>query len=228
MTFINKLSIIKTTSKRRVLIRMAKTVAYIRVSSKDQNLDRQYQEMKTLGIDDKYIYEDKASGKDMARIGYQYMKKSLEEGDLLYIKSIDRFGRNSKEIMKEWQEITQEIKADIKVLDMPLLDTTQYKDQLGTFVSELVLQVLSFVAERERDNIRQRQAEGIAIAKAKGKHLGRPRMNLQTLTKSQQQALKENYLRWQNKEITGVEFAEILDLKKNTFYKILKEYEATL
>lgn len=205
-----------------------KTFGYIRVSSKEQNEARQLKDMQELGINERDIFIDKESGKDFKRSQYQALKQCLREGDLLYIKSIDRFGRNSKDIKKEWEDITQNIKADIKVLDMPLLDTTQYKDQLGTFVSDLVLQVLSFVAERERDNIRTRQAEGIAVAKAQGKHLGRPRLNLGTLNKEQKQALEKNYMIWKNKQITGVEFMNMLGLKKNTFYKIIKEYEQTL
>lgn len=207
---------------------MKKTFGYIRVSSKDQNIDRQLAEMKALGIDDRDIYIDKESGKDFDRPMYQALKRTLRAGDLLYVKSIDRFGRNSREIKREWEEITQEIGADIRVIDMPLLDTTQHKDTLGNFVSELVLQVLSFVAEKERENIRQRQAEGIAVAKAKGKHLGRPRVSLDTLTKQQRQLFDENYPRWKSDEITAVQFMGMLGLKKTTFYKIVKEYEARL
>lgn len=206
----------------------SKIFGYIRVSSKDQNEARQLKEMQELGIDERDIFIDKESGKNFNRPQYQTLKDRLREGDLLYIKSIDRFGRNSKEIKREWEEITQDIKADIKVLDMPLLDTTQYRDQLGTFVSDLVLQVLSFVAERERENILQRQAEGIAVAKAKGKHLGRPQFNIDSLDKEQRKTLETNYTSWKNKEITGVQFMDMLDLKKNTFYKIVKEYEETL
>ena len=204
---------------------MKKTFGYIRVSSKDQNIDRQLAEMKALGIDDRDIYIDKESGKDFDRPMYQALKRTLRAGDLLYVKSIDRFGRNSREIKREWEEITQDIGADIRVIDMPLLDTTQHKDTLGNFVSELVLQVLSFVAEKERENIRQRQAEGIAVAKAQGKHLGRPRVSLDTLTKQQRQLLDENYPRWKAQEITAVQFMDMLGLKKTTFYKIVKEYE---
>lgn len=205
-----------------------KTFAYIRVSSKDQNEARQLTEILELGINERDIFIDKESGKDFNRSQYKALKQCLREGDLLYIKSIDRFGRNSKEIKKEWEDITQNIKADIKVLDMPLLDTTQYKDQLGSFVSDLVLQVLAFVSERERDNILQRQAEGIAVAKAKGKHLGRPQLNLSTLNKEQRQKLESNYLKWKGKEISGVEFMSLLELKKNSFYKIIGEYEQTI
>ena len=205
-----------------------KTFAYIRVSSKDQNEARQLKEILELGLNERDIFIDKESGKDFNRSQYQALKQCLRQGDLLYIKSIDRFGRNSKEIKREWEDITQNIKADIKVLDMPLLDTTQYKDQLGSFVSDLVLQVLAFVSERERDNILQRQAEGIAVAKAKGKHLGRPQLNLSTLNKEQRQKLDSNYPKWKRKEITGVEFMTLVELKKNSFYKIIGEYEKTL
>ncbi|MFI8712834.1 recombinase family protein [Brevibacillus brevis] len=203
----------------------AKTFAYIRVSAKDQNPDRQLHEMMQLGVSERDIFIDRDSGKDFDRPQYQALKQCLRQGDLLYIKSIDRFGRNSKEIKKEWEHITQEIKADIKVIDMPLLDTTQHKDMLGTFVSDLVLQVLSFVAERERENIRQRQAEGISVAKAKGKHLGRPQMNYDTLSKEQKAIVESAYPKWQRKEITAVQFIHMLGLKKNTFYKIMQEYK---
>lgn len=200
---------------------MPKTVAYIRVSSKEQNLSRQIDEMKKLGIEEKYIYEDKASGKDMDRIGYQYMKKSLEKGDLLTVKSIDRIGRNSREIMKEWQEITHELGADIKVIDMPLLDTTQHKDLLGTFVSDIVLQILAFVSENERVNILKRQAEGISAAKARGKHLGRPRKEIPN-------EFPVLYRQWKNGEIMAVEFMDIVNMTKGTFYRKVKEYEESL
>lgn len=203
----------------------SKQFGYIRVSSKDQNPDRQIHELRQLGIEERDIFIDKESGKDFDRPQYQALKQCLREGDLLYIKSIDRFGRNSKEIKKEWEYITQELKADIKVIDMPLLDTTQHKDTLGTFVSDLVLQVLSFVAEKERENIRQRQAEGIAVAKAKGLSLGRPQMNYETLSKEQKATLKAEYQKWKSKEITAVQLMNMLGLKKNTFYKVLKEYE---
>lgn len=147
---------------------------------------------------------------------------------MVYIVSLDRLGRNSKDIKKEWEDITTEIGADIVVIDMPILDTRQYKDTLGTFVSDLVLQVLSFVAENEREKTLARQKEGIAVAKAKGKYLGRPQLNLSTLTKQQKIDLEANYQPWKDKQITGIKFMEILELKKNTFYKVVKEYEMTL
>jgi len=197
---------------------MGKTVGYVRVSSKDQNLDRQILQMQELGISEKHIYIDKESGKDFDRIGYRYMKKSLEPGDLLIVNSLDRFGRNYEEIMQEWNTITRAVKADIKVLDMPLLDTTQHKDLLGTFISDLVLQVLSFVAHRERDSIRQRQSEGIAAAKANGVKFGRARI-----------AITENFIEaynlWQSGEITAVRAMELSGMSKATFYRKVKDYK---
>ncbi|MBV7509479.1 recombinase family protein [Bacillus sp. sid0103] len=204
-----------------------KVFGYIRVSSKDQIIDRQLDELIKLGIYERDIFIDKESGKNFNRPQYKALKQCLREGDLLYIKSIDRFGRNSKEIKKEWEIITSEIKADIRVIDMPLLDTTQHKDTLGTFVSDLVLQVLSFVAEKEREDINKRQREGIESAKAKGKHLGRPKMNLDSLDEKQKRILRTKYEAWKRSEITAVEFMNQMGLKKNTFYKIMKEYEAS-
>ena len=143
--------------------------AYIRVSTKHQNIDRQYEEIKALNIDDKYIFIDRESGKDFDRTKYQKLIKKLKKDDLLIIKSIDRLGRNYHMILEEWSRITKTIGADIKVLDMPLLDTRiEGKNLVGKFISDIVLKVLSFVAENERTNIKQRQAEGIRIAKEKG------------------------------------------------------------
>ena len=142
---------------------------YVRVSTTTQNVDRQLDEMFKQGLDEKQIYIDKQSGKDFERPNYQKMKKRLKENDLLIIKSIDRLGRNYEMIIEEWSSITKDIKADIVVLDFPLLDTrTDNKNLVGKFISDIVLQVLSFVAQNERENIRQRQAEGIKIAKEKG------------------------------------------------------------
>ncbi|WP_129598423.1 recombinase family protein [Anaerophilus nitritogenes] len=197
---------------------MCKTVAYLRVSSKDQNLDRQLDRIKELGIEDKYIYTDKESGKDFDRIGYQYMKKGLEKGDLLIIKSLDRFGRNYEDIMAEWNDITKNIGADIKVLDMELLDTTKHKDILGTFISDLVLQVLSFVAHTERENIQQRRNEGIKSAKMRGVKFGRPTINIDD-------SFVKAYTKWKNREIKAVEAMELAGMTKATFYRKVKEYE---
>jgi DNA invertase Pin-like site-specific DNA recombinase len=196
-----------------------KTVAYLRVSSKDQNLDRQLDEIKKLGIEDKYIYTDKQSGKDFDRIGFQYMKKGLEKGDILIIKSLDRFGRSYEDIMKQWNDITKTIGADIKVLDMELLDTTKHKDVLGTFISDLVLQVLSFVAHQERDNIKQRQKEGIESAKNKGIKFGRPKLEVNS------ENFESTYKQWKDGEIKGVEAMKMLKMTKATFYRRIKEHE---
>ena len=149
---------------------------YIRVSSTDQNEDRQLIALTALDIPKRQIYIDKKSGKDFDRPAYKRMLRRLKPDDVIYITSIDRLGRNYEEIQEQWREITRNRKADIVVLDMPLLDTRRGKDLIGTFIADLVLQVLSFVAESERNNIKQRQAEGIAAAKARGVKFGRPRI----------------------------------------------------
>ena len=153
---------------------MGNVYGYIRVSSKDQNEDRQVIALQELNIPKKNIFLDKQSGKDFARPQYQRLMKKLKKDDLLYVKSIDRLGRNYEEILEQWRVLTKQKEIDIVVLDMPLLDTRRGKDLMGTFLSDIVLQVLSFVAENERKNIRQRQAEGIAAAKARGVRFGRP------------------------------------------------------
>ena len=152
---------------------MENLYGYIRVSTRDQNEDRQLIALRELKIPEKNIFMDKQSGKDFNRPQYKRLVRKLKKDDLLYIKSIDRLGRNYAEILEQWRLLTQTKGIDIVVLDMPLLDTRRGKDLMGTFLSDIVLQVLSFVAENERTNIRQRQAEGIAAARAKGKHLGR-------------------------------------------------------
>jgi len=196
-----------------------RTYGYIRVSDADQNEARQLKAMQDVGVDDRFVLIDKQSGKDFNRPQYQILKNALREGDLLIIKSIDRLGRNYKEIMKEWQTITQDIKADIKVLDMALLDTTLHKDLLGTFISDLILQVLAYVAQQERDNIKQRQSEGIAIAKAQGKHLGRPKADFP-------KDFEVIYKEWKDGKITAKKAMIMLDLKTTTFYKLVKQYES--
>lgn len=147
---------------------------YVRVSSRGQNEDRQMIAMKQEGIEGKNIFIDKQSGMDFDRPAYRRMLRRLKENDLLVVKSIDRLGRDYEEIIRQWRHITKEIKADIKVIDMPLLDTTRSKDLLGNFIADLVLQVLSYAAENERENIRQRQKEGIEAARARGVRFGRP------------------------------------------------------
>lgn len=189
---------------------------YVRVSTTTQNVDRQLDEMFKQGLDEKQIYIDKQSGKDFERPNYQKMKKRLKENDLLIIKSIDRLGRNYEMIIEEWSSITKDIKADIVVLDFPLLDTrTDNKNLVGKFISDIVLQVLSFVAQNERENIRQRQAEGIKIAKEKGIHMGRPPYQI---TSNFIQVFKS----YCNKEITSVVAASLLNISRGTFIKYVK------
>lgn len=197
-----------------------KIYGYVRVSTKEQNEDRQVQAMLDFGIPKERIFIDKQSGKDFERAEYQTLKRMLKDSpnSLLVIHSIDRLGRNYKEITKEWKEIITECKADIKVLDMELLDTTQYKDLLGTFISDLILQVLSFVAEQERKNIRKRQAEGIAVAKAQEKELGRPKAEIT------EQFIQE-WKKWKNGEQTANQTMINTNTKRTTFYKLSKQLE---
>ena len=191
---------------------------YIRVSSKDQNEGRQLEAIRKLGVDERDIYLDKQSGKDFNRVQYQLLKRVIRKGDILYIHSLDRFGRNKEEILQEWNDITKNIQADIVVLDMPLLDTTQFKDSLGTFIADLVLQILSWMAEEERDRIRKRQREGIDVALQQGVAFGRPKVQVT-------EEFKEVYDRWKAGEITAVKAMGELGVKKTTFYKLVKEYE---
>ena len=194
---------------------------YIRVSSKDQNEGRQLEAVKKLGVDERDIFLDKQSGKDFNRVQYQLLKRVIRKGDILYIHSLDRFGRNKEEILQEWNDITKNIQADIVVTDMPLLDTTQFKDSLGTFIADLVLQILSWMAEEERDRIRKRQREGIDVALKEGTVFGRPKAQVT-------EEFKEVYDRWKSGEITAVKAMEELDIKKTTFYKLVKEHEKDL
>ncbi|MCM3079588.1 recombinase family protein [Brevibacillus invocatus] len=205
---------------------MAREYAYIRVSSKDQNEDRQIAVMQSLGIASGMIFTDKASGKDFARPEYQLLKRVLKRGDTLFVKSLDRFGRNKQEIFQEWQWFIQE-GIDIVVIDMPILDTRKYKDAggVGKLITDLVLQILSWLAEEERITIKQRQAEGIAAAKAKGKHLGRPRKGLESLTKEQKEQFDLLYPKWKATEVTATYFMGQLEINRSAFYKIVKEYE---
>lgn len=198
------------------------TYAYIRVSSKSQCIDRQLDEIYKLNIPEKNIFIDMESGKNFNRINYLRLKKKLRKGDLVIVKSIDRLGRNYQMIIDEWSEITKVIQADIKVLDMPLLDTSVQPDNLvGKFISDIVLQILSFVAENERENIRQRQAEGIRIAKEKGVHLGRPKYELP----NDFFVVAPKVL---TKQMHYKEALNILKMNKSTFYKYLKSYHNQL
>ena len=194
--------------------------AYVRVSSTDQNEDRQLIAMEQAGVPKNNIYIDKQSGKDFNRPSYKKLIKRLKEGDTLYILSIDRLGRNYEEIQNQWRIITKEKKVDIVVIDMPLLDTRRDKNLLGTFISDMVLQLLSFVAENERENIRSRQAAGIAAAKAKGVKFGRP-------VKEVSENFIEEVELWAKKEIPLEEILQKYDICKATFYRRVKELELT-
>lgn len=191
---------------------------YIRVSSKDQNEGRQLEAMRKMGITERDIYLDKQSGKNFERANYQLLKRVIRKGDILYIHSLDRFGRNKEEILQEWNDLTKNIEADIVVLDMPLLDTTQYKDSMGTFIADLVLQILSWMAEEERERIRKRQREGIDLALLNGIQFGRP-----TVFVSEE--FKEVYRKWKSGESTAVEAMQEAGVKKTSFYKLVKTLE---
>lgn len=198
-----------------------KKFGYIRVSSKDQNEGRQFEAMKKWGLSERDIFIDKQSGKDFERAQYQLLKRIIRKSDVLYIHSLDRFGRNKEEILYEWNDITKNIQADIVVMDMPLLDTTQYKDSLGTFIADLVLQILSWMAEEERERIRKRQREGIELALKNGIVFGRPKT---LITEEFNQA----YNRWKSGEISAVKAMQEIGVKKTTFYKLVREYEESL
>lgn len=198
-----------------------KVYGYIRVSTREQNIERQMLSLLEANVDKRNIYIDKQSGKDFRRPAYSKMMRRVREGDLIIIKSIDRLGRNYQEIMEQWRIITKEKKADICIQDMPLLDTTKTKDLLGTFISDVVLQLLSFVAENERDNIRQRQAEGIAAAKAKGVRFGKPMIPLP-------KNFPELYQEWMEERISLEEFACICNMGRSTIYKRISEYRQSL
>ena len=195
-----------------------KIYGYVRVSSIDQNEDRQMLALNKVNVPAKNIYMDKLSGKDFNRPQYKKMVRKLKQGDLLYILSIDRLGRNYEEIQNQWRILTKEKGVDIVVLDMPLLDTRRGKDLVGTFLSDIVLQVLSFVAENERSNIRQRQAEGIAAAKAKGIRFGRPPRPLP-------ENFHDVYQRWRAGRITGIAAAKECGMPLSTFRYRAKVYE---
>jgi DNA invertase Pin-like site-specific DNA recombinase len=197
---------------------MGNMYGYVRVSTKDQNEDRQLIALKELNIPEKNLYMDKQSGKDFDRPQYKKMLRKLKKDDLLYIKSIDRLGRNYEEIQNQWRILTKEKGIDIVVLDMPLLDTRRGKDLMGTFLSDIVLQVLSFVAENERVNIRQRQAEGIAAAKARGMRFGRPPAPLP-------ESFHPAYQQWKSGKITGTAAAKLCGMPLSTFRYRAEVYE---
>lgn len=196
--------------------------AYIRVSTKQQKIDRQIDEIKDYNINKRNVFIDKESGRDFIRKNYQKMIKKLKRDDLLIIKSIDRLGRNYQMIIDEWSRITKTIGADIKVLDMPLLDTRiEDKNLIGKFISDIVLQILSFVAENERNNIKERQAEGIRLAKAKGVKFGRPRVKLPPNY--------ENILSlYMSNDISAKAAMNALKISRGTYFKLLREYKEKL
>ncbi|MGW6189377.1 recombinase family protein [Bacillus cereus] len=199
---------------------MAISFGYIRVSSKEQNLDRQYKALESHVTDTKYIYSDKASGKDFEREGFQNMLKAMREGDTLYIKSIDRLGRNKAQI-KEYLEYFKKEKIRVKIIDLPttMADVPAGQDWVIDMINNIIIEVYTSIAEQERRTIKERQREGIDAAAAKGKHLGRPVM-----------ALPENwdtlYCDWKSGKLKAVEFMAAVNMKKATFYKKVKAYEA--
>lgn len=192
---------------------------YARVSTIGQNEERQIKALLESGVEERFIFVDKQSGKDFNREQYQVLKNALRENDILVVKSIDRLGRNYDMILNEWQDITKNIKADIKVLDMPILDTSKNKELLGSVISDIVLTLLSYVAEQERTYIKQRQREGIDIALKNGtktgKSFGRPKIEKPS-------NFDEVVLLWKNKKIKSKEAMEMLNLKPNTFYNLVK------
>ena len=192
---------------------MAEIYGYVRVSSIDQNEERQIVELSKRNVLSKNIYIDKQSGKSFERPQYKKLVRKLKQGDLLYILSIDRLGRNYLEIQEQWRILTKEKGIDICVIDMPLLDTRNGKDLMGTFIADLVLQILSFVAQNERENIRKRQAQGIAVAKAKGIKFGRPEITL-----------PENFGELVHEWLPLSEVLEICKMSEATFYRKLREY----
>lgn len=194
---------------------------YARISTKDQTLERQIVEAKKIGIEEEYIFLEVASGKDFKRPEYQLLKRMLREGDVLYIKSLDRLGRNKQMILDEWNELVKIKKVDIVILDMPLLDTTKYKDMNGleNLISDIILQLLSYMAEDERLRTKERQREGIKIAREKGIKFGRRKID-------PGEKFEAVYKEWKAGQITAVKAMEILELKSNTFYRRVKEYES--
>lgn len=195
---------------------MGKVYGYVRVSTREQNEDRQMRVMDAICVPKENIYMDKQSGKDFKRPRYRQMVRKMRQNDLLYIKSIDRLGRNYSEILEQWRILTKEKKVNIVVLDMPLLDTRRGQDLMGTFLSDIVLQVLSFVAENEREAIRERQREGIEAAKKRGVQFGRP---LTPVPDNFEQV----YARWLSKDVSGIEAAKLCNLTAATFYRMARK-----
>ena len=194
-----------------------KIFAYARVSSKEQNLDRQLLEFTKLGIDERNIFVDKASGKDLNRDSYNALKNILREGDTLVIKSLDRLSRNYYDLANEWKFLTSILKVNIQVIDMPILNTDNDNELINKVITDIVFNLLSFISENERKTIKERQKAGIEIAKSKGKHLGRPR-------KIYPDNWNNEYTKWKLKQISTKECILNLGLKRSTFYKLVKLY----
>ena len=195
------------------------TYGYARVSSKDQNLDRQLDQLKAIGIEPRNIFCDKASGKNFNRPSWDNSINQLQKGDLLVVVSLDRMGRNYTEIKEQWQHITHDIGADIKVLDMPMLDTTKTNDSLDRrFIADLVLQILSYTAEKERKNIHARQEQGIKAAQERNVKFGRPAAQFPD-------GWEQTYTAWKDGQITATAAMDSLGMKRTTFYKLAKQYE---
>ena len=192
---------------------------YVRVSTADQNEDRQMIAMNEAGVPKGNIFADKQSGKDFERPAYKKLMKKLKPGDVVYFKSIDRMGRNYKDMIEQWRIITKEKGADVVVLDMPILDTRRQKNLIGTLISDIVLQLLSYVSETERINIRQRQAEGIAAAKKRGVKFGRP-------AKDAPPDFEEVLKRWGKRELTMEEISTQYGMSQATFYRRKREWES--
>lgn len=195
------------------------TYGYARVSSKDQNLDRQLDQLKAIGVEPRNIFCDKASGKNFNRPSWDNLIDQLQKGDLLVVVSLDRMGRNYTEIKEQWQHITHDIGADIKVLDMPMLDTTKTNDSLDRrFIADLVLQILSYTAEKERKNIHARQEQGIKAAQERNVKFGRPAAQFPD-------GWEQTYKAWKDGQITATAAMDSLGMKRTTFYKLVKQYE---
>ena len=201
---------------------MGENFGYMRVSTKEQNLDRQYEALKPYITNLDYLFQDKASGKDMERVEFQNMLKALRKGDTLYVKSIDRIGRNKQQI-KDYLELFKKKGIRVKIIDLPttMIDIKEGQEAILDMVNNILIEVFTTLAQQERETILQRQSEGIAVAKSKGKHLGRPIMQLP-------KEWDNLYKKWKAGQIKAVEFMDKVDMKKATFYKKVKEYEGNL
>ncbi len=192
---------------------------YVRVSTKEQNTDRQYIALQRAGVSVENIYEDKQSGKDFDRMKYQQLIATVKPGDIIYIKSIDRLGRNYRDILDQWKMITRDRGVDLCIIDMPILDTRKGKNLIGTVISDVVLTLLSYVSENERENIRQRQAEGIAAAKVRGVKFGRP-------TIKPPEDFQEVVADWKLGKLTTKEVVEHCGMSESTFFRRLRELKS--